>query len=49
VEDFDDRLLAAYAKAKSKDKRLTEAEFLLQLPAFLERHCSCGANQENIS
>ncbi|GAQ90914.1 hypothetical protein KFL_007020010 [Klebsormidium nitens] len=36
VEDFEDRLLAAYAKAKSKDKKLTEADFLLQLPAYLE-------------
>jgi hypothetical protein len=36
VEDFEDRLLAAYAKAKLKEKRLTKAEFLLQLPAYLE-------------
>jgi hypothetical protein len=36
VEDFEDRLLAAYAKARPKDKKLTEADFLLQLPAYLE-------------
>jgi hypothetical protein len=31
VEDFEDRLLAAYAKARLKDKKLSKAEFLLQL------------------
>jgi hypothetical protein len=36
VEGFEDRLLAAYAKARSKDKKLTMAEFLLQLPGRLE-------------
>jgi hypothetical protein len=36
VEDFEDRLLAAYAKARSKDKKLSEADFVLQLPAYLE-------------
>jgi hypothetical protein len=36
VEDFEDRLLAAYAKARSKDKKLAKAEFLLQLPRVLE-------------
>jgi hypothetical protein len=36
VDDFEDRLLEAYAKAKLKEKRLTKAEFLLQLPAYLE-------------
>jgi hypothetical protein len=36
VKDFADRLLAAYAKNKLKEKRLTKAEFLLQLPAYLE-------------
>lgn len=36
VDDFKDRLLAAYAKAKLKEKRLSKAEFLLQLPAYLE-------------
>jgi hypothetical protein len=36
VEDFEDRLLAAYVKARAKDKKLTEVEFLLQLPAFLD-------------
>jgi hypothetical protein len=36
AEDFEDRLLAAYTKARSKDKKLTEADFLLQLPAYLE-------------
>jgi hypothetical protein len=30
VEDFEDRQLAACAKAKLKEKRLTKAEFLLQ-------------------
>jgi hypothetical protein len=29
VEDFEDWLLAAYAKARSKDKKLAKAEFLL--------------------
>ena len=37
VEDFGDRLLANYAKAKSKDTRLTKARFLEQLPGFLEQ------------
>jgi hypothetical protein len=46
VEEFENRLLAAYAKAKSKHKRLTKAESLLQLPAFFDR--SCGANLENL-
>jgi hypothetical protein len=36
VEDFEDRLLAAHAKARSKDKKLAKAEFLLQLPGGLE-------------
>jgi hypothetical protein len=36
VEDFEDRLLAAFAKAKLREKKLTKAEFLLQLPAYLE-------------
>jgi hypothetical protein len=36
VEDFEDRLLAAYVKARSKDKKLLQADFLLQLPAYLE-------------
>jgi hypothetical protein len=36
VEDCEDRLLAAYAKARLKDKKLTKAEFLLQLPGVLE-------------
>jgi hypothetical protein len=36
VEDFEDRLLAAYAKARLKDKKLSKAEFLLQLPGVLE-------------
>lgn len=36
VEDFEDCLLAAYAKAKLRKKKPTKAEFLLQLPAYLE-------------
>jgi hypothetical protein len=36
VEDFEDQLLAAYAKARLKDKKLSKAEFLLQLPGVLE-------------
>jgi hypothetical protein len=36
VEDFEDRLLATYAKARLKDKKLSKAEFLLQLPGVLE-------------
>jgi hypothetical protein len=35
VENFEDRLLAAYAKVRCKDKKLSEAELLLQLPAYL--------------
>jgi hypothetical protein len=36
VEDLGDRLEAAYAKARSKDKKLTRAEFLHQLAGYLE-------------
>jgi hypothetical protein len=35
MDDSEDHLLAAYAKAKLKEKRLTKA-YLLQLPAYLE-------------
>jgi hypothetical protein len=46
VEDIEDRLLAAYAKTKLKEKRLTKAEFLLQPCCHCiqsMRRCSCGA------
>jgi hypothetical protein len=36
VDDLGDRLKAAYAKARSKDKKLTRAEFLHQLAGYLE-------------
>jgi hypothetical protein len=36
VEDLGDRLEAAYAKARSKDKKFTCAEFLHQLAGYLE-------------
>lgn len=36
VKDFEDRLLAAFAKARLQEKKLTRAEFLLQFPAYLE-------------
>jgi hypothetical protein len=36
VDDLRDRLEAAYAKARSKDKKLTRVEFLHQLAGFLE-------------
>jgi hypothetical protein len=36
VEDLGDRLEAAYAKGRSKDKKLTRAEFLHQLAGYLE-------------
>ncbi|GAQ84806.1 hypothetical protein KFL_002070020 [Klebsormidium nitens] len=36
LDDFHDRLEAAFAKAKSKDKKLEAHEFLQQLPAYLE-------------
>ena len=36
VGDLGDRLEAAYAKARSKDKKLTRAEFLHKLAGYLE-------------
>jgi hypothetical protein len=36
VDDLGNRLEAAYAKARSKDKKLTRAEFLHQLAGYLE-------------
>jgi hypothetical protein len=36
VEDFEDRLLAVYAKARLKDKKLTKAEFCCSFPGVLE-------------
>jgi hypothetical protein len=36
MDDLGDRLEAAYAKARSKDKKLTRAEFLHQLARYLE-------------
>ena len=36
VDDFGDRLLANYAKARAKDTKLTKVRFLEQLPGFLE-------------
>jgi hypothetical protein len=36
VEDFKDWLLAAYAKARSKGKKLAKGEFSLQLPGGLK-------------
>jgi hypothetical protein len=36
VDDLEDRLEAAYAKARFKDKKLTRAEFLHQLADYLE-------------
>ncbi|GAQ88022.1 hypothetical protein KFL_003940130 [Klebsormidium nitens] len=36
LEDFEDRLEAEYARACMKEKKLSRADFLKQLPAFLE-------------
>ena len=36
LEDFEDRLEAEYARACLKEKKLSRADFLRQLPAFLE-------------
>ena len=36
LDDFHDRLEAAYAKAKLKNKKVEAHEFLQQLPAYLE-------------
>jgi hypothetical protein len=45
VEDLGDRLEAAYAKGRSKDKKLTHAEFLHQLAGYLES--SAPANSQS--
>jgi hypothetical protein len=52
VEDFKDRLLAAYTKARSKKyKKLTKGEFLLQLPGVLEHEALqlwCKKRDDNV-